>query len=208
MKKPLSRGQSCHHDLCVDLQVMPPFEDVSIKVTANDFAVVLLNDVPVLFANGASESNRIVGASYAKFVVEFTELTENAFITILMAINSSTYSAVPMWRVYPVQPGGITPVAVRVSGIGPAQPLCNTTTLSAAPAAASTAVPEATSVSVPAGTCGYLYSSHRTPTLVSAMGLSASADSTPGLGPSGISFHSTGQLQVRRNRKLGFPGFC
>ena len=178
---------------------MPPFEVVNFQVIAvHDYAMVWLNNVPIL--NGAGNAlPQTLGAGFAKFVVVYSNLMGLGNISIAMGINSSSYAAVPMSRVYPVQPGGVTPVTVRGANGIAAVPLCPKTTVSAAPATAAsttTAALEPTSISVPAGTCGYLYSSHRTPTLVSAMGLSASASSAPGLGPSGISLPSPGLLQV------------
>ena len=183
-------------------QVMPPYEVINLQVTAlNKYSLVWLNNVPILHGAGNAPPQTL-GAGFAKFVVVYSNNMGLGSISILMGVNSTSYTAVPMSRVYPVQPGGVTPVAVRVMNsvsAAPAQPLCPETTVSAAPATAANttaAALEPTSVSVPAGTCGYVYSSHRTPALVSAMGLAASASSTAGLGPSGISLPSPGQLQV------------
>ena len=183
---------------------MPPFEVLNLQLTAVDnYAVVLLNNIPILHGAGYAPP-QVVGAGFAKFVVVYSNLGGAASVTVQMGINSTSYAAVPMSRVYPVQPGGATPVAVTVRVMNnitalSAQPLCPEATISAAPATAANgtaAALEPTSVAVPAGTCGYMYSSHRTPVLVPAMAFAAGANSTAGLGPSGINLPSPVQLQV------------
>ena len=167
-------------------------------------AVHLSQPLPVgcaslLDLRAASAACRPDAAGYHKFVIAMFDIMGIASLNVTMGINGSAYAPVPMARVYPVQPGAATPVSLSVNGVA-AQPLCGAsgaTTLSAAPAVFDISPPEPTSVPVPAGSCAYLYSSHRTPVLISAVGLSADASNTAGMGPSGLAYvPSTGQLQV------------
>ena len=142
-------------------------------------------------------------AGWRKFTLAASHGTAfSAFGLFQMAINTTaTYTTPPPSRVFPVAPGVAVPVSVSVDGV-PAQPACGASTLSAAPAVApaDTAVTavQPVNVTLAAGTCAYMYSSHRTPQLVSAVGLAGvNASTTTGMGASGLVSPNTTSLQVR-----------
>ena len=156
------------------MQIMAPFEVLYMQVSADDYAVVWVDGAAVLTVpqpcSGCSFTAPALrrSAGMCKVVVAYTNLAGSASLSLLMGFNTTTYSAVPMRRVFPVQPGAAAQVTLRVNGVQ-AQPLCNSSTLSASPrtvynAASLIGALEPTSVTVPAGTCGYLYSTIHSPT--------------------------------------------
>ena len=144
---------------------MPPFEVVSIQAYADDNAAVWVDDVLVfnvpLSNTWITSSPVTLSPGYRKFVINFVEASSTAILAIEMSINGSAYAPLPMSRVYPVQPGGTTSVALSVNGVA-AAPACAAATLSAALPAGyvpdASAVPERTSATTLAGVCGYMYS--------------------------------------------------
>ena len=166
--------------------MLPPFEVVAVQASSGyyDNLAVLIDGTAVMpmCVNGGgfcAIPPVLLKAGFRKVVVTFYEDYGDAVFALQMGFNGSGFTALPSWRVFPIQPGTATPVTLTINGAR--LPLaCGATTLNATLAPSGTsnvtaaAAAEPTSVSVPGGTCAYMYSSvHYSPADMSAVQVSA-----------------------------------
>ena len=164
----------CARSGCACLQVLPPYEVLTIQVSSDDTAAVYIDDVAVM--NSACCGALIpaapttVKAGFHKMAFVFVQLGGTPNFTFEMGFNGSAYAAIPPWRVSPVPLGAAVPVTLTVNGLAvPAT--CGAATLNpivpSGTIYTSATAAEPKSASVPAGTCGFMFSSVHSPSNMS-----------------------------------------
>ena len=152
------------------LQVLPPYEVVTIQAGSDDLAAIYIGGTAVHYSAccGALTSAAPVTlrAGFHKVVFVFFQLGGAPTFTFEMGFNGSGYGAIAPWRVSPVPLGAAVPVALTVNGLAvPAA--CEAATLNATVPSGtvftSATAAQPTSASVPAGTCGFMFSSVHSP---------------------------------------------
>ena len=168
---------------------------------ADDLATLYVDDDLVAspkccHSAAASGTLPSLSAGYHKFVIRLMKAYDSAWVSMSLKVNGTV---APLSRYYPMAPGVPVPIVLTANGV-PAQQACGAATVTITPPSTPGSVvpvPEATSIPLASGTCGYMYSSHITAVLVSAVGLAPEASTASGMGPSGINSPSPELLQVR-----------
>ncbi|GIL53447.1 hypothetical protein Vafri_9024 [Volvox africanus] len=155
-------------------------ENVTFRVDADDLALLYIDDL--LLGSQNKDLNIGLTAGVHKIVATFVEFTGWAGVHLKVALTSNgsmgSYSVVEWQKVTPVQPGLALPVELTVNGVK-SDRKCPSSTKVLQLTNQPVLSWEPTELALSYGTCGFIYTTYRTPALATLNPLTLSGITVP-----------------------------